>query len=119
VSAEPSVRLAANGATTRPASDGAPQPAEVSRQVSSVADPGRLIRQAELFERMAVSEATGYRLRSAGKIGPRALKVGGGIRYHLPEVLAWLQHRRPDGSLHDARTWPPVWEAKNANGRPR
>jgi predicted DNA-binding transcriptional regulator AlpA len=73
-------------------------------------DPYRLIRQAELFERMSVSEATGHRLRSAGKIGPRPVKAGGQIvRYYLPEVLAWLRHRRPDGSLHDAKTWPGMW----------
>jgi hypothetical protein len=72
------------------------------------ADPFRLIRQADLFERMAVSDATGHRLRAAGKVGPRPVRLSG-VRFYLPEVLAWLQHRRPDGSLHDARTWPAVW----------
>src|SRR5579884_1370239 len=75
------------------------------------ADPRRLIRQTELFVgRMAVSEATGHRLRAAGKIGPRPIRLGAGVlRYYLPEVLAWLEHRRSDGGLHDAKTWPAVW----------
>jgi hypothetical protein len=97
----------------------APQPGDSAARGSATPvedlrnnpDPDRLIRQAELFvERMAVSAATGHRLRAAGKIGPRPVKVSGQvIRYYLPEVLAWLRHRRPDGSLHDAKTWPAVW----------
>jgi predicted DNA-binding transcriptional regulator AlpA len=77
-----------------------------------LADHGRLIRQAELWQRLAVSPATGFRLASAGKIGPRPIRVGpGSVRYHLAEVLTWLERRLPDGSLHDRRTWPPVWAA--------
>jgi predicted DNA-binding transcriptional regulator AlpA len=70
----------------------------------------RLIRQRELFDRLAVSSATGHRLVSAGKIGPRPIRLSvQTLRYDLVEVLAWLRHRRPDGSLHDVRTWPAVW----------
>jgi predicted DNA-binding transcriptional regulator AlpA len=72
-------------------------------------DVGRLIRQTDLFRRMAVSDATGYRLASAGKIGPQPIRVGGGVKYHLAEVVAWLAHRRPDGTLYDRQSWPAAW----------
>jgi predicted DNA-binding transcriptional regulator AlpA len=83
-----------------------------------VAEPGRLIRQAELFRRLAVSDATGHRLRAAGKIGPRPIRLGAGcLRYDLAQVLAWFRHPRPDGSLHDARSWPAVWAQLQREGR--
>jgi hypothetical protein len=87
-------------------------------QPDAALDPRRYIRQRALFlERLAVSMATGYRLQAAGKIGPKPTRCGG-VKYFLPEVLAWLQHRRPDGQLHDAKTWPPVWQAlQKAGGR--
>lgn len=80
------------------------------------AKPGglRFIRQSgldSLFGRLAVSKATGHRLLAAGKIGPRSIKVGGCVRYDLEEVERWLANRRPDNQLHDAQTWPAVWEA--------
>jgi predicted DNA-binding transcriptional regulator AlpA len=75
---------------------------------------GRLIRQNGpdgLFGRLAVSKATGHRLLASGKIGPRPIRLGSSsVRYDLTEVLAWLAHRRPDGQLHDAKSWPAVWE---------
>src|SRR5262245_32056171 len=86
------------------------------KDASSIVSPsveaatGRLIRQGELFQRLSVSKATGHRLVAARKIGPRAIRLAG-VRYDLEEVLAWLQHRRPDGSLHDQQTWPAVWQS--------
>jgi predicted DNA-binding transcriptional regulator AlpA len=80
---------------------------------------GRLIRQTGpdgLFARLSVSKATGHRLIAAGKVGPRPIRLGGSLRYHLGEVMAWLEHRRPDGQLHDARTWPAVWQALQKGG---
>src|SRR5262249_13445591 len=72
----------------------------------------RLIRLPDLFDRLAVSAATGHRLRAAGKVGPRAIRLGKGcVRFDLEEVLAWLGNRRTDGTLHDSKTWPAVWEA--------
>ncbi len=71
----------------------------------------RLIRLADLFAAIDVKKATGHRLIGAGKIGPRAIRLTPAcVRYDAAEVDAWLRHRKPDGNLHDARTWPPVWE---------
>jgi predicted DNA-binding transcriptional regulator AlpA len=76
------------------------------------AKPGQLMRQRDLFALLAVSKATGHRLAAASKIGPRPIRLGAAcLRYDHLEVLAWLANRRPDGSLHDARTWPTVWDA--------
>jgi predicted DNA-binding transcriptional regulator AlpA len=76
------------------------------------APTGRLIRQAELFQRLGVSKATGHRLAAAGLIGPQKVRVGAGaVRYHLEEVLAWLANRKPDGTLYDARAWPAMWKS--------
>jgi predicted DNA-binding transcriptional regulator AlpA len=98
-----------------------PKPAEVLEHPAAIASQspeapvGRLIRQTGsdgLFARLAVSKATGHRLAAAGRIGPRPIRLTRtSVRYDLAEVLAWLAHRRPDGQLHDARTWPAVWAA--------
>jgi predicted DNA-binding transcriptional regulator AlpA len=52
-------------------------------------------------------------LRASGKLGPRPFKVGGSktLRWHRPEVTAWLANRDHAGELYDATGWPPVWEA--------
>jgi predicted DNA-binding transcriptional regulator AlpA len=93
-------------------------PSAVEPQTApAVEDPNRLIRQRDLFvNRMAVSMATGHRLTAAGKIGPRPIRVGSSVRYFLPEVLAWLAHRRPDGQLHDRHTWSAVWTQLQRGG---
>src|SRR5579871_1861009 len=40
---------------------------------------------------------------------PWTVRLNAGcLRYDLEECLAWLRCRRPDGTLHDARTWPAV-----------
>lgn len=81
-----------------------------SETLNSESPKGRLIRQPELFKRIAVSPATGARMKALGKIGPQPIRLSAGcLRYSLEEVLAWLNSRRSDGSLHDAKTWPPVW----------
>lgn len=75
----------------------------------------RLIPQAELFrDRLNVSKPTGHRMASAGKIGPRPIRVGGLVKYLAEEVDAWLRNPRPDGSLHDAKAWSAVWAALKA-----
>ncbi len=72
---------------------------------------GQMIKRADIWELLRISSATGERLVAAGKIGPRAVRLGGCLRYSLAEVLAWLDTRRQDGQLHDARTWPFIWES--------
>jgi predicted DNA-binding transcriptional regulator AlpA len=71
----------------------------------------RLIRLADLFALLDVSKPTGHRLIAAGKIGPRAIRLTSAcVRFDGDEVNCWLSTRRPDGSLHDAKSWPPTWE---------
>jgi predicted DNA-binding transcriptional regulator AlpA len=78
---------------------------------STVKPAVRLMKQPDLFALMSVSKSTGHRLLGAGKIGPKPIKLTPGcVRFDSDEVHAWLSARKPDGSLHDARTWPAVWE---------
>ena len=76
-----------------------------------VADTARLIDRGEFAHRAALAVSTFDRLRAAGKIGPRAVRVGGSVRFMLPEVIAWLSHPTPSGELHTIETWPAVWAA--------
>lgn len=76
-----------------------------------VADNARLIDRDEFARRGAIGTSTFDRLRAAGKIGPRAVRLGGAVRFILPEVIAWLSHPTPSGELHTAETWPAVWAA--------
>jgi predicted DNA-binding transcriptional regulator AlpA len=88
-------------------SDSTPAPKAVEVPVTSK----RMIRLAHLFAVLDVSKATGHRLLAAGKVGPRPIRLTPAcVRFDFDEVHAWLSTRRPDGSLHDARTWPAVWE---------
>jgi predicted DNA-binding transcriptional regulator AlpA len=72
--------------------------------------PGQLIRREDLQDLLAVSKATLTRLRAAGKIGPRAIRLGKqAVRWSHDEVMAWLTRRKGDGQLYTAREWPAVW----------
>jgi predicted DNA-binding transcriptional regulator AlpA len=96
-----------------PALDGA-----APSRAEPIPPTGQLIRQRELFGRLAVSSATGHRMVAAGRIGPRPIRLSRGcVRYDQEEVLAWIQCRRPDGSLHDAQTWPAVWASLRKSRR--
>ena len=91
-----------------PSSDVAPNPDAVETHTAGK----RLIRLGDLFALLDVKKATGHRLIAAGKIGPRALRLTSAcVRFDATEVEAWLSTRKPDGNLHDAMSWPPVWEA--------
>ena len=71
----------------------------------------RLIRLADLFALLDVPRATGHRLIASGKIGPCAIRLTPAtVRFDAEEVDTWLSTRRPDGNLHDAKSWPAVWE---------
>jgi predicted DNA-binding transcriptional regulator AlpA len=74
-----------------------------------VAADARMISQAELWNRLGVSKATGHRMIAAGEVGPRSIRVRGSLRYYLREVVAWLEQRATDGNLHDATNWPGIW----------
>jgi hypothetical protein len=67
-----------------------------------------LIDRSDLARRLSVGVSTLDRLRAANKVGPREIKFGG-VRFLLPEVIAWIATPCKDGSLHDASSWPPIW----------
>lgn len=107
MSAEPIVKL--HTPTDDPAAN---NPAPDARAVELPTSPKRLIRLADLFALLDVSKPTGHRLIAAGKVGPRAIRLTSAcVRYCAEEVDAWFSTRRPDGNLHDAKSWPAVWEA--------
>lgn len=56
-----------------------------------------------------VGVSTFDRMKAAGQIGPRPVQCAG-LKWHRDEVTAWLAHRDPSGELHDAKTWPTVWQ---------
>lgn len=87
-------------------------PSTTSTQGIKSPSKSRLIRLADLFALLSVSKPTGHRLIAAGKIGPRAIRLTTAcVRFDADEVDAWLSLRKPDGNLHDARTWPPIWQS--------
>jgi predicted DNA-binding transcriptional regulator AlpA len=75
------------------------------------AAPSELLDRTALAAMLCIGTSTFDRLRAAGKIGPRPVRLGGAIRWHRGEVLAWLAHRDPAGGLCGAEAWPPVWDA--------
>jgi hypothetical protein len=74
-----------------------------------IAPPAALLTRETFAALLDVGTSTFDRLREAGKIGPRPFRLAG-LKWHRDEALAWLRHRAPDGELHDAKTWPAVWE---------
>jgi len=83
----------------------------------------RFLRSQRLASLLDVSMATFWRVKAAGKIGPRPIRLSPGcVRYDLPEIRAWFDHRKPDGSLYSATEWPAVWamlrKAADGHGRP-
>lgn len=90
----------------------ASDPAPEARTVETPTAAKRLIRFADLFALLDVSKPTGHRLLAAGKVGPRPIRLTPAcVRFDANEVDAWLSTKKPDGNLHDARTWSAVWEA--------
>ena len=94
------------------AESAAPIPAVAASPIDIAAGfTKRLIRMADLFRQLDVSKPTGYRLLAAGKIGPRPIRLTSAcVRFDAHEVCAWLKTRAADGNLHDAASWPRVWE---------
>lgn len=55
----------------------------------------------------SIARATLHRLRSSGKWGPRAVRLGRCLRFARAEVIAWLEAGAPD-----ARTWAAIRDAQ-------
>jgi predicted DNA-binding transcriptional regulator AlpA len=82
-------------------------------------DHTRLIDRDGFAQRLSIGTSTLDKLRAARKVGPRPIRVGGGVRFLLAEVAAWLSTPAANGELHDAQTWPAVWAAlRTKGGRP-
>lgn len=69
------------------------------------AGPPMLVDAAELARLLAVSVATLHRLRSAGKIGPRPLPVGGRVLWRRETVESWLVESEHAGELLTIEQW--------------
>jgi excisionase family DNA binding protein len=59
-----------------------------------------LIPDAEAARLCGIARATWHRLRTAGRIGPAAIRLGRAVRYRRSEVEAWAAAGCPE-----ARTW--------------
>lgn len=79
---------------------------------SQLAPPAELLTRETLAALLDLGVSTFDRLREAGVIGPRPVRLGGGLRWHREEVLAWLRCRRADGELHTTETWPAAWDVQ-------
>jgi hypothetical protein len=75
-----------------------------------LAAPPALLTRESFAALLDVGVSTFDRLRETRKIGPRPIHLAG-LKWHREEVQAWLVHRGRNGELHDAETWPPVWES--------
>ena len=75
-----------------------------------LAPPAELLTRETFAALLDIGTSTFDKLREVGKIGPRPIHLAG-LKWHRNEALAWLRHRGPDGELHDAKTWPAVWES--------
>lgn len=54
------------------------------------------------------------RLRAAGKIGPREIKLGGGVFFSRAELERWVASAK-NGSLPDRAEWMALNERKNSD----
>jgi predicted DNA-binding transcriptional regulator AlpA len=73
--------------------------------------PSELLDRATFASLLLIGETTLDKMRATGQIGPQPFKCGGSntLRWHRPEILAWLANRDKTGELHTAETWPHVW----------
>jgi predicted DNA-binding transcriptional regulator AlpA len=51
------------------------------------------------------------RLRRAGKVGPREIRLGDAPRWNRADFKAWAELAIRTGELHDAATWPAIRES--------
>ena len=83
----------------------------VSIRDTLAAPPSELIDRETLAAMLMLGVSTLDTQRAAGRIGPQPVRVGGSIRWQRDEVAAWLRTPTASGELHDAKTWPHVWQA--------
>jgi predicted DNA-binding transcriptional regulator AlpA len=83
------------------------------------AEPGKvpgleplLIPAPEAARLCGLSPATWHRLRSAGKIGPTPVRLGGRVLWRVADLRAWT-----DAGCPDRRTWEALQANKNGSGR--
>ena len=129
MSADPALRIATPDPTPAGPVEGSATTEAAGRKARAAAPTPpkkrrRFIRSQRFAGGLDVSMATFWRMKAAGKIGPRAIPLSPAcLRYDLLEVRAWFDHRKADGSLYTAAEWPAVWamlrKATNASGRPR
>jgi len=89
-----------------------PIPTETAKQQESErerSDGTVLLKKADFAALFQIGESTFDRLRNQGTIGPRALRVGGSLRWYRAEVIEWLSRPTPAGKLLDSGSWPSVW----------
>jgi predicted DNA-binding transcriptional regulator AlpA len=59
-----------------------------------------------------ISPASWHRLRSAGKIGPGPVRLGGRVLWRRAEIEAWVT-----GGCLDQQTWKVLQASQNGTGR--
>jgi hypothetical protein len=69
------------------------------------------IDRAEAARLLRLSTTSFDRLRRAGKVGPREIRLGDAPRWNRADFKAWAELAILTGELHDAATWPAVRES--------
>ena len=72
--------------------------------------PAELLTRETFATFLDIGVSTFDRLREAGEIGPRPIRLAG-LKWQRAEALAWIAHRTPSGDLFSAKEWPAVWAA--------
>lgn len=76
---------------------------------ATTGQPAELLDRPAMASALSIGVSTLDRMKAARLIGPPEIRVGGAVRWHRVEVLAWLAHPTPAGELFDAKAWPPIW----------
>jgi excisionase family DNA binding protein len=82
-----------------------PQPPSLEQQAAGNFPP-LLYDSSDLCHVLRCSKPTLHRLKAANKL-PKALRLGGQLRWNVEEVQAWIRAGMPDG-----RTWGVLWTAE-------
>lgn len=80
--------------------------------------PPLLVDAEELARLLAVSVATLHRMKSAGKIGPRPLRLGARVLWRRATVEAWLVASEAAGALLPRERWDATCGAGGASRCP-
>ena len=63
----------------------------------------RLITSRRFMEILGISQAAFFRLRAAGRIGPRSVKLGRSVRWDIEEVQEWIAAKCPNSRQWEGR----------------